>query len=58
MRRNATVSHRAETGPQIAEFHFSPLEHAAFAELQEDVDIDALLERLFADTDRALSTPT
>lgn len=33
----------------IAEFHFSPLEHAAFRELEEDADIDALLDRLFPD---------
>lgn len=31
----------------IAEFHFSPLEHAAFSELEADEDLDGLLERLF-----------
>lgn len=33
----------------VAEFHFSPLEHAAFNELDEDIELDHMLDRLFPD---------
>lgn len=31
----------------VAEFHFSPMEHALFSEIEEDARLDGLLERLF-----------
>lgn len=58
MRRIATMTYLPERTAQIAEFHFSPLEHAAFAELQEDVELDALLDRIFHDEGGPRSTPT
>lgn len=49
MRRRRTLREQI-----IAEFHFSPLEHALFAELEEEAEVDAALERLLSErhTDR------
>lgn len=48
MRRRPTRRENPSLLPTvIGEFHFSPLEHAAFAELEEDADLDGLLDRLF-----------
>lgn len=48
MRRRPTPRQNPSLIPTvIAEFHFSPLEHAAFAEIEEDLDLDRLVERLF-----------
>jgi hypothetical protein len=33
----------------VAEFHFSPMEHAAFNDLDEDIELDSMLDRLFPD---------
>jgi hypothetical protein len=33
--------------PIIAEFHFSPMEHAFFHEMQEEAEIEHLLDRVF-----------
>lgn len=48
MRRRPTRKPAVSLVPTvIPEFHFSPLEHAAFRELEQDADLDALLDRLF-----------
>ena len=33
----------------VGEFHFSPMEHAAFNDIDEDVELDDMLDRLFPD---------
>lgn len=48
MRRRPTRKEAVSLLPTvIAEFHFSPLEHAAFSELEEDAALDTLLDQLF-----------
>ena len=48
MRRRPTLRENPSILPTvIAEFHFSPIEHAAFSELEADEDLDGLLDRLF-----------
>ena len=36
----------------IPEFHFSPLEHALFEEMQQEAEIEGLLNLLFGDAEK------
>ena len=46
--------HLSRSQDIVAEFHFSPLEHALFDEMKNEAELDNLVDSLFSSTDKSV----